>query len=180
MGCYPDAIQVALSSCDFVGSHCPCGLIRHLSFGRSPAAAPSRHRCRDGRIRVRILTCCVIPRLGCRQPSLPRHNATGRCRDPLFARWNIRCSDIHFLQERGAHYGFCAIPGQAPFRRRAGKRAAIACAGGSKSHGRNGCFDPALGSGLPTVNRCIARRRNRCGDPSTGCTFVESTNCTGL
>ena len=51
---------------------------------------------------------------------------TERCKYPLFARRNIRCGDIHFLQEPGAYNGFCAIPWQTPFHRHAGNRPAVA------------------------------------------------------
>ena len=46
--------------------------------------------------------------------------------NPLLARRNLRCGDIHFLQESGAYNGLCAIPWQTPFRRDAGNGPALA------------------------------------------------------
>ena len=34
----------------------------------------------------------------------------GRCEHPIFARRNIRCGDIHFLQKPGTYNDLCAIP----------------------------------------------------------------------
>jgi hypothetical protein len=56
------------------------------------------------------------------------------CGHPLFTRWDIRCSDIHFLQERGARFAICAIPWPAPFRWHAGNRPTIAYLAGSRSY----------------------------------------------
>jgi len=107
----------------------------------------------------------TVGRRQCGLHQLQLH-ATERYGHPQFPRWDIRYSDIHFLQKCRAHYAVCTIPWQASFDWHAGNRTPNAHVGGSEGHRRIGWFHPFVGPGLRRGNRCIDCKRNRCGDGS--------------
>jgi hypothetical protein len=77
----------------------------------------------------------TVGRRQCGLHQLQLH-ATERYGHPQFPRWDIRYSDIHFLQKCRAHYAVCTIPWQASFDWHAGNRTPNAHVGGSEGHRR--------------------------------------------